>query len=127
IREIRQDNKLTYEKFGELLGATKGTVSNWETGKYIPNTKRLETTAVLGNTFVAFLLTGSEAEVDAEYVYNHYYRSALQILFIQDKKEQDWSLKENHQLLLNFVDLLTRSTTTDKNRLKSILSECLIV
>ena len=41
IRELRERNKLSQEKFGELCGASKGSVSQWETGISSPPTDRL--------------------------------------------------------------------------------------
>lgn len=59
IRKIRKDNKLTYKNFGDLiLHAAPGTVSNWESGIYVPNSQRLEQIAKLGNTSVDYLLWG---------------------------------------------------------------------
>lgn len=59
IREIRKENNLTYKKFGALISnAASGTVSNWESGIYVPNRKRLEQIANLGNTTIDYLIWG---------------------------------------------------------------------
>ena len=41
IRQLRQSNGLTQEKFGELCEVTKGMVSQWESDSTIPPTDRL--------------------------------------------------------------------------------------
>ncbi|AMB94408.1 helix-turn-helix domain-containing protein [Aerococcus sanguinicola] len=58
IRNIRLENGLTTEQFAELFTppASKGTVSKWENGKYLPNNKRLKTIADLAGITVEELL-----------------------------------------------------------------------
>lgn len=59
IKAIRIDKNWTLEEFGLLVGnASKGTVSNWESGVNVPNKKRLELIALLGNTSIDWLLYG---------------------------------------------------------------------
>lgn len=70
IREIRKNNNLTYEKFGELLGSSSGTVSNWENGRYSPNKQRLEIIAQLGKTSVAFILWGELEPYITQFLYD---------------------------------------------------------
>src|SRR5512135_614713 len=41
IRQLRQANGLSGEKFGELCGVTKGLVSQWESDQVTPTTDRL--------------------------------------------------------------------------------------
>lgn len=41
IRQLREQNKLSGEKFGELCGVTKGMVSQWESDTSTPSTDRL--------------------------------------------------------------------------------------
>lgn len=64
IKLIRSNLGLSMEEFGKMLNpvATKGTVSKWENGKYIPNNERLKTIADLGNTTAAFLLRPADGE-----------------------------------------------------------------
>lgn len=47
---------LNMEEFGKLMGASKGSVSQWESGKVIPNKTRLNKIAKYGDTTIEFLL-----------------------------------------------------------------------
>ena len=66
IREIRKNLGLSMAAFADRINkiehdkkAKSGTVSNWETGKNLPNNKRLKIIAELGLTTVDFILYGS--------------------------------------------------------------------
>ena len=39
IKEKRKEYNMTQEGFANAIGVDKQTISNWETGKYTPNTK----------------------------------------------------------------------------------------
>ncbi len=41
IRQLRERNTLSQDKFGELCGVSKASVSQWETGNATPPTDRL--------------------------------------------------------------------------------------
>ena len=56
IKEIRLNLGLTMEEFGEKTNTSKGTISKWENGKYLPNNKRLKQIAELANVSVNELL-----------------------------------------------------------------------
>lgn len=59
IYNIRKEKGYTMEQFGKLVGDTpKGTVNNWEKGNNLPNKKRLEKIAILGNVSVEWLKYG---------------------------------------------------------------------
>ena len=62
IKEIREENELSMEKFGELFDppASKGVVSNWENDYNYPNKQRVERIAELGNMTVNELLYGEK-------------------------------------------------------------------
>lgn len=57
IKGIRERFGLTTEEFGNLFGATKGTVSKWENGKYLPNNQRLTKIADFAGITVQELLS----------------------------------------------------------------------
>ncbi|MHA6603076.1 helix-turn-helix domain-containing protein [Aerococcus urinae] len=61
IRMIRQEKGLTTDQFSKIFDppASKGTVSKWENGHYLPNTKRLSEIAKFGNITVNQLLHGN--------------------------------------------------------------------
>ncbi|MFJ7952193.1 helix-turn-helix domain-containing protein [Lysinibacillus sp. NPDC096418] len=62
IKNIRVSLGNNMEEFGKRLSpvATKGTVSKWENGKYIPSNDRLRQIAELGNVTMDFLLEGDK-------------------------------------------------------------------
>lgn len=55
---IRKELGLNMEEFGKLFDppVTKGTISKWENGKYLPNNERLKKIAELGKISVSQLL-----------------------------------------------------------------------
>lgn len=60
IYDIRKKYGYSMQKFGELIdGAPKGSVNSWEKGVNLPNDKRLEEIAALGDMSVNELLYGS--------------------------------------------------------------------
>ena len=81
IQAIRLEKGLTLEQFGELIGASKSSISEWESGKHLPpaksiisrwekgvmlpNLSRLERIAEFGNLTVNELLYGNN-EYDIE-------------------------------------------------------------
>lgn len=60
IREIRKQLGLSMSSFAERIDykSKSGTVSNWETGKNLPNNERLKKIAELGSVSIAELLYG---------------------------------------------------------------------
>lgn len=60
IKNIRLSLGYTMEEFGQKLNpiATKGTVSKWENGRYLPNNGRLNDIAFYGRISVDELLAG---------------------------------------------------------------------
>lgn len=64
IREIRKQLGLSMTAFAEKIDSKSrsGTISNWETGKNLPNNERLKKIAELGGTTVEYLLTGKEVK-----------------------------------------------------------------
>ncbi|MBC6315291.1 helix-turn-helix domain-containing protein [Listeria grandensis] len=61
IKQIRRNLGLTMESFAHLVdpNAKSGTVSNWETGKNLPNNRRLTKIAKIGGITIDELLYGS--------------------------------------------------------------------
>lgn len=61
IRKIRQHLGWSMEKFASKIDdkAKSGTVSNWETGKNLPNNERLKRIAELGKITPEYLLSGN--------------------------------------------------------------------
>ena len=62
IKHIRLKLGMTTEKFAQVFQEqppSKGTISKWENGHYLPNNERLKRIAELGETTVDFILYGS--------------------------------------------------------------------
>lgn len=58
IKQIRKNKGLNQTDFAKRIGATLPAVSNWETGKNLPNNERLKAIADIGNLTVDELLHG---------------------------------------------------------------------
>lgn len=65
IRFIRLNRGYTIHNFGDLFGASRGNVQAWESGACLPNKRRLQKIAQLGNLTVNELLYG-DSEHDIE-------------------------------------------------------------
>ena len=61
IKRIREELGVSMSEFALMIDdkAKSGTVANWETGKNLPNQKRLNRIAELGNTTVNQLLNSN--------------------------------------------------------------------
>lgn len=62
IKNIRLKLGMTTEKFAQIFNdqpPSKGTISKWENGHYLPNNERLKRIAEIGETTVDYLLYGS--------------------------------------------------------------------
>lgn len=59
ISTIRTKLNFNLTKFGEVINASKSSISEWEKGKNIPNKKRINEIAKIGNTTPNLLLYGS--------------------------------------------------------------------
>lgn len=59
IKEIRINQGLTLEKFGDLVNAKKSDVYRWEQGYHLPNKNRLKIIAMKGGIEVSQLLQGN--------------------------------------------------------------------
>lgn len=61
IRQIRQELKLSMEKFGKLIGdLPRSTVNNWERGINLPKTETLHQIAEIGHVTNEYLLYGDQ-------------------------------------------------------------------
>lgn len=68
IKNIRESLGLSMEEFGRKLSTSKGAVNNWEKGKNLPNVKRLNEIAQLGNMTRNELVYGSVNDVVNELI-----------------------------------------------------------
>ena len=60
IADMRKEQGLTQEEFGDKLGVTNKTVSRWETGKYMPDLDKLQELSKLVGVSVNELLSGEK-------------------------------------------------------------------
>lgn len=71
IKRIRLERGYTQSEFAKVTGSTLPAVSNWETGKNLPNKKRLSDVAFHGQVSVNELLTGKkETAIDSMALFN---------------------------------------------------------
>ncbi|MBO0479316.1 helix-turn-helix domain-containing protein [Vagococcus fluvialis] len=130
IRKIRENLDLTMEDFALTIDpkAKKGTVSNWENGKNLPNKKRLQRIAELGGVSVDYILDG---DAESEESHTQYFNNALKIINhnFTDLKTEEISLKllrEAIDVLLNnkkIKDVDGEITTFYENQINSLYSK----
>ena len=96
ISNIRISMNLTMEEFGKLLGASKGSVSQWESGKVIPNKTRLIKISRYGNTTVEELTKKTTTEL-VEWLIDD-----KLLNFPYSNEELDF-INKNRKLLIEFI------------------------
>lgn len=57
IRELRKAAGFTQERFAEAMGVTQSTVSQWESGRVLPDTAKLPKLAEVLGCSIADLFT----------------------------------------------------------------------
>jgi transcriptional regulator with XRE-family HTH domain len=62
LRELRKSRGFNQEALGELLGASKQTISHWEGGRYEPNLSQLLRLCEVLQATPEYLLTGQSLE-----------------------------------------------------------------
>ena len=58
IRKLRLARGMTLQQLGDFFGISRGSVSSWESGVNIPDSRKLEKLAGVLGTTVDFLITG---------------------------------------------------------------------
>ncbi|MEM5046471.1 helix-turn-helix transcriptional regulator [Enterococcus faecalis] len=126
IKEIRFKLGYSMAEFARHIDdkAKSGTVSNWETGKNLPNNKRLKRIAELGDVSLLYLLKGekslfdlSDHEVDSllnnhedfvlKYSVSRTWDFKLNFIKLMDEDLSDWQLSllnNSIKLILTFAD-----------------------
>lgn len=87
IAELRKEQKLTQEQFGEKIGVTNKTVSCWETGSYLPPADALLAMSQLFNVSVNEILSGKRLMAEE-------YKEAAEENLTHTLKSSSFSLKE---------------------------------
>ncbi len=87
IAELRKEQHLTQEQFGDKLGVTNKTVSRWENGNYLPPVDILLTMSQLFDVSVNELLSGKRLSTEE-------YKKAAETNLAQTLKASSFSLKE---------------------------------
>jgi len=83
IKTIRLKKGETLEEFGEALGATKVSVHNWESGRNLPNKRRLKRIAELGNTTVEELTEPEPIDQLTERILKTYSKEQVQDIIVK--------------------------------------------
>lgn len=87
IAELRKEQKLTQEQFGEKIGVTNKTVSRWENGNYLPPADILLTISQLFNVSVNEILCGKRLSAEE-------YKEAAERNLAHTLKPSSFSLRE---------------------------------
>ncbi len=87
IAELRKEQKLTQEQFGEKIGVTNKTVSRWENGNYLPPADVLLTMSQLFDVSVNEILSGKRLSAEE-------YKEAAEENLTQTLKISSFSHKE---------------------------------
>lgn len=109
IRDIRKRMGLSMSAFAERIDENEevkktrsGTVSNWETGKNLPNNARLKIIAELGGVTINELLHGDLTSYIRDLAFS--YKRILDNTFF--KESLGWDMDSKFNLLVN--NLITR-------------------
>lgn len=87
IADLRKEQKLTQEQFGEKIGVTNKTVSRWENGNYLPPADALLAMSRLFDVSVNEILSGKRLSAEE-------YKEAAEENLAQTLKASSFSLKE---------------------------------
>lgn len=87
IAELRKEQGLTQEQFGEKIGVTNKTVSRWETGNYLPPADALMIMSELFGVSINELLSGKRLAQEE-------YKQAAEENLRQSIQSSSFSLKE---------------------------------
>ena len=87
IAQLRKEQGLTQEQFGEKIGVTNKTVSRWERGNYLPPADVLLTMSELFGVSVDELLNG-------QYLKDEEYRQAAEENLTHVIKSSSFALKD---------------------------------
>lgn len=87
IAELRKEQELTQEQFGDKVGVTNKTVSRWETGKYLPPADVLLSISEMFNVSINEILSGRRLT-------NEEYKQAAENNLTQTIKDSSFALKD---------------------------------
>ncbi len=119
IRQIRQELKLSMEKFGKLIGdLPRSTVNNWERGINLPKTETLHQIAEIGHVTNEYLLYGDQ---ENQYILEMLQKKAgkldpkIEDLIVDEIKHADLvSEKEMDRMIEFFITNLIPPTEQDQ-------------
>lgn len=123
IKDIRVSRGETSAEFAEHFEpkASKGTVSKWENGHYLPNNKRIKRIAELGNITVEELLYGGTSEYITG-VLRGEYADELNLEYVKDMIKfyqiagSEFSYSKDN--LINHYQMLVRSNEENYNHVE---------
>lgn len=87
IAELRKEQGLTQEQFGDKIGVTNKTVSRWETGTYLPPADALLAMSEMFGISINEILTGKRLTVEE-------YKRAAEENLAQTIKASSFTLKD---------------------------------
>ena len=87
IAELRKEQNLTQEQFGEKIGVTNKTISRWETGTYLPPADALLSMSELFDISINEILSGKRLSAEE-------YKEAAEENLTQTIKASRFTLKD---------------------------------
>lgn len=87
IAELRKEQKITQEQFGEKIGVTNKTMSRWKTGTYLPPADALLSISELFNVSINEILSGKRLSAEE-------YKEAAEENLAQTIKASSFTLKD---------------------------------
>lgn len=113
IKQIRQRTGLTMEELGSRLdNSPRATVSNWERGTNLPNQKKLQSLASIGETSIDWIKWGTLEEYIHTYLISLGYRKFIfdfpettHMIFqhLEKKYSQNYPLDKDYETLNIFI------------------------
>lgn len=112
IKKIRESLGLNQEQFAQQVGAeSKGTVSNWEKDRRLPNLEQLIKISKVANVTLDYIVLGKEDE-----------RGFKSRDYILVKRLREWGIEtvETLDLFLNKADIYDTVENLIRQRLKEM-------
>jgi len=123
IRKIRTSLGLSMEEFAKKIDekAKSGTVSNWETGKNLPNNERLKKIADLGNVYIEYILSGNPFDNLPIEEQDKYIESQVETYLLAEFKENQYPQLESFlEVPVNFYVNQYKLNNEDKKILYKV-------
>lgn len=105
IAKLRKDKNMTQKQLGEVLGVTKKTVFQWESGNLIPDTEMLQLLSQTLEVSINELLSGEciPDEAFCKQTEKNLINTAKESAFSYEEKKKFWSCRWRREHISLFV------------------------